>query len=141
MLPESAWTLKHGEQIYGITPEGHRVDGIVHSIDYRGCSREEYIQLGFPILEAIKRQHDGPTILMFVGNQVIPWRPDYVERVTGEYTVMCATCGVVIQVQLPLRTFQKMSAGEPPSCVFENINPIFAAMILQSRCGEHACIP
>lgn len=130
MLPELAWTLKRGEEIVATTPDGVAIRGIVHGLNSGGASREQYIQEGFSILEAIRRQHDGPTVLMQLpdGN-LVPWRPDYVERVTRPYGIICCICGITVLVDIHQRA---LTTG-----ILENVDKNIAAMITQSCCGSH----
>lgn len=142
MLPEAAWDLKPGMAIRGKTPEqAEWVFGHVQQILNVGFSREEYLAAGSTDMEARQRQYDPPAVLMkVIGTkpQYVHWRPDYVELVTDDYHIMCATCGVVVVAQLPLHVFERMQQGEPPDFLFEKLNPMFKHMIMQSRCGSCA---
>lgn len=147
MLPEEAWGLQIGEAVYVQTPDQPEpIYGHVRSVLSTGFSYQEYLALDYTDMDARRFQYDGPTVMVapicpHQGSKEIHCRPDSVYRVLGDYTLMCATCGVVVVVKLPLRILDKMVQREPPDFALENVDPIHKAMILQSRCGEHVCIP
>lgn len=140
MTPEDAWTLKVGEKIVGISQRDFsEVFGVVQRIDPCGMSYEEYVAGGAGEIEARAKACDGPTVLMQTNdNEITAWTPKFVERVTLSCYLKCATCRVAFSVELSVRTYHRMSVGDPPSVYMENYPLLTKAMVIQSKCAKHA---
>lgn len=136
MLPEMAWSLKKGERIVGTSLLGETIEGTVHAILKQGMTYADYLMQGHSIMVATKCQHDGPTVVMDVGQgpHVMLWRPDDIKRVMDEHVLKCHVCGKFVSLQLALRTLEKMAKGELD---FALEKPGVGDMITQSVCVQH----
>lgn len=126
MYSEEAWTLRKGDKVIAIVPEGIPMECTVDKVLNHGVTKQQYLESGMSEINATKYQYDGPSVLVDAGTYVILCRPDVVNLVMEDYDLVCRICKKKVVLTVPV-TYK-----------LHRLPEVQQRMIKKRCCGEHA---